>query len=125
MDNYDLQCRLLQSLTGLFNYFGENMSFHQLLWDYSASAKKKEDTELLIEKLNALVDAGENPLLVPEVYPKVFGLSTLQHLDAVKFASGLGMFSIGAGLKAYYKTKQAKDNPPINLTKQKPHSTKT
>ena len=90
------------------------MSFHQILWEYSKKEAKKENWELATAELRALVDAGENPLLVPEVYPDVFGLSTLKNLDAVKFASALGMHAIGANLKHYYTDKLLKDAPPQN-----------
>jgi len=91
------------------------MTFHQILWNYSKKEQNQENRDLLVAELNALVDAGENPMVVPANYPDVFGLSTLKNIDAIKFASGLGMFSVGAGLRAYYHSKLAKDNPPTKL----------
>jgi hypothetical protein len=91
--------------------FGGNMSFHKILWDYSRKESTTENNELALQELKALVDAGKNPLDVPENYPDVFGLATLKGLDAIRFAFALGRGSLGTSLKYYYNDKKMRDNP--------------
>lgn len=87
------------------------MSFHKILLDCSKKDATKENRDQALAELKALIDAGGDPTVVPDDYPDVFGLVTLKNLDAIKFAYGLGLASIGAAIKHYHTDKKLRDNP--------------